>query len=60
MKKNIVFIALGIVLMVFSIYNFTFEIDNKGHYFVNGIICGVGLSVIVVQLLRIKKLRTPK
>lgn len=60
MKKNIVYIVLGTALMVFAIYNFTFEIDNKGHYFVNGIICGVGLSVIVVQLIKIKKIKTPK
>lgn len=60
MKKNLIFIGLGILLMAFSINNYTFEIDNKGHYFVNGIICGVGLSVIVVQWIRIKRKKTLK
>lgn len=59
-KKNLIFIGLGIILMGFAIINFTFEIDNKGHYFVNGIICGVGLSITVLQILRIRKGQTGK
>lgn len=60
MKKNLIFIGLAVVLMIFSINNFMFEIDNKAHYFVNGIICGVAASVIVVQALKIKKNKTQK
>lgn len=57
MKKNKIYIVLGIALAALTINNFTLEIDNKGHYFVNGIICGVGLSVVVVQLLRLRKMK---
>lgn len=55
MKKNLLFIGLGVVLMAVSFYNFTFKIDNKGHYFGNGIICGIGLSILVVQFLKRRK-----
>ncbi len=53
--KNKILIGLGVVLAVFAIYNFSLDINSKGHYFVNGIICGVGLSMIAVQLLKLRK-----
>ncbi len=53
--KNKILIGLGVVLAVFAIYNFSLDINSKGHYFVNGIICGVGLSMIAVQLLKLRQ-----
>lgn len=60
MKKTYIYLAVGLILALFAINNFRFEVDSKAHYFVNGIICGVGLSVAVVQLLKLKKSKSPK
>jgi len=60
MKKTYIYLGLGLLMALFAINNFRYEIDNKGHYFVNGIICGIGLSVMVVQLLKLRKPKTPK
>lgn len=60
MKKIYIYLALGLLMSLFGINNFRYEIDSKAHYFVNGIICGVGLSVVVVQLLKLRKPKTPK
>lgn len=49
------YLVLGIALSAFAINNFTFDIDNKAHYFANGILCGVGFCLIVAQLLKAKK-----
>lgn len=57
MKRKLIFMTIGIALAGFAINNFTLEIDNKGHYFVNGIICGVGLSIVITQVLKIIKTR---
>lgn len=55
MKSNYKLIGLSMILIAFAIRNFTLDIDNKGHYFGNGILCGVGISLLVVQLLKIRK-----
>ncbi|MBS1747103.1 MAG: hypothetical protein JST21_13110 [Bacteroidetes bacterium] len=55
MKKKYLLSALSIFFIAFTIRNFTLDVDNKGHYFGNGILCGIGLSLLVVQLLKIKK-----
>lgn len=60
MKKTYIYLVLGLVMTLFSLNNFRFEIDNKGHYFVNGIICGVGLSVMVVQIIRLRRQKSAK
>lgn len=58
MKKTYLLIGTGVILIALSVFNFTLKIDNKGHYFGNGVICGIGLSVIVVQILKLKKLKS--
>lgn len=57
MKKTYVFIAIGIILIAASLLNFTMDIDNRGHYFGNGVLCGIGLSVVVTQIIKRGKLR---
>ncbi|MBN9349825.1 MAG: hypothetical protein J0H55_03995 [Chitinophagaceae bacterium] len=57
MKKTYVWIGIGIILIVAAIFNLNMDINNKGHYFGNGIVCGIGLSVIVTQILKIRKLK---
>lgn len=37
----------------FSINNLTLDIDNRGHYIGNGILCGIGISIFVTQMLRL-------
>ncbi|MBW7839544.1 MAG: hypothetical protein H3C36_07885 [Chitinophagaceae bacterium] len=55
MKRTYVLIAVGLVLIAAAIFNFTLNIENKGHYFGNGVVCGIGISVIVVQILKMRK-----
>ncbi|MBS1630935.1 MAG: hypothetical protein KF825_08355 [Ferruginibacter sp.] len=55
MKKNILLLGLSVIFIAFAIRNFSLDIDNNGHYFGNGILCGIGISLLVVQLLNIKK-----
>lgn len=55
MKNNYLSLGLSILLIAFTIRNFNLDVDNKGHYFGNGILCGIGISLLVVQLLNIKK-----
>ncbi|HRN72393.1 MAG TPA: hypothetical protein PLM81_04645 [Ginsengibacter sp.] len=55
MKRTYVLIAVGLVLIAAAIFNFTLDIENKGHYFGNGVICGIGISVIVAQILKLRK-----
>ncbi len=55
MKKVYLLIILGILLIAASIFNFTLKVENNGHYFGNGILCGIGLSVIVMQIKKPRK-----
>lgn len=55
MKKNYLSLGLSMLIIAYAIRNFSLNIDNKGHYFGNGILCGIGISLLVVQLLNIKK-----
>ncbi|GAB1396300.1 MAG TPA: hypothetical protein PKN57_03385 [Saprospiraceae bacterium] len=48
MKKHYLF--LSVVLIAMSLFNLTLDIDSRGHYFGNGIVCGLGLSMLVIQL----------
>lgn len=57
MKKTYLFIAISIILISAALFNFNMTIDNKGHYFGNGIVCGIGLSILVTQFLKFKKLK---
>lgn len=55
MKKTYVWIAIGIILIIVAIFNLNLNIDNKGHYFGNGIVCGIGLSIAATQLLKFRR-----
>ena len=55
MKRTYLLIAVGLLLIAAAIFNFTLNIENKGHYFGNGVICGIGISVIVAQILKLRK-----
>lgn len=57
MKRTYLFIAIGIILVAVSLFNLTLDIANKGHYFGNGVICGIGLSTIVIQISKLRKLK---
>jgi len=57
MKKNYLFIGIGLLLIVIALFDFSLKVDNKGHYFVNGILCGIGSSMMVVHFLKLKKLK---
>lgn len=60
MKNNYLSLGLSMLFIAFTIRNFSLNIDNKGHYFANGILCGIGISLLVVQLLKFKKNKTDK
>ncbi|HQP76746.1 MAG TPA: hypothetical protein PL069_05015 [Saprospiraceae bacterium] len=53
MKKNYLFIGISVLIIAFSINNLTLDIDNRGHYIGNGILCGIGISIFVTQMLRL-------
>ncbi len=53
MKKHYLF--LSVVLIAMSLFNLTLDIDSRGHYFGNGIVCGLGLSMLVNQLKKWKQ-----
>lgn len=57
MKRTYLLIGVGLILIAVSLFNFSMDVDNKGHYFGNGLICGIGLSTIVTQVLKLRKLK---
>lgn len=60
MKSKYLLIGLSILLIAFAIRNFSLDIDSRGHYFGNGILCGIGISLLVVQLLKLRKIQKDK
>ncbi|HOZ84011.1 MAG TPA: hypothetical protein PK191_00890 [Niabella sp.] len=55
MKKHFLLIGVGLFLIILTVYDFTLKVDNKAHYYVNGIICGIGLCMVVSQFLKLRK-----
>ncbi|MBS1950780.1 MAG: hypothetical protein OJF59_001741 [Cytophagales bacterium] len=55
MKKTYLLITTGLLVMAVTLWNFNMTINNKGHYFVNGILCGIGISLIASQILILKR-----
>ncbi|MCO6496197.1 MAG: hypothetical protein J5I50_00905 [Chitinophagaceae bacterium] len=55
MKRTTLLIAVGILMMIAALVNFNLDIDNKGHFFGNGVIFGIGISLIVAQILKMRK-----
>lgn len=49
--------GIGFALCVLALFNFTLTIDSKGHYFGNGIVFGIGLSILVRQAMQLAKAR---
>lgn len=39
-------LGLGIALCAVSLFNFMLTIESKGHYFANGVLLGIGLSIL--------------
>lgn len=57
MKRTYLLIVLGIVLIAIALFDTSLKIENKGHYFGNGVIAGIGISVLIVQILKIRRAR---
>jgi hypothetical protein len=55
MKRGYTIIAFGVLLIILSLFNISLNIDSKGHYFGNGVMCGIGLSLIIFQVKQLKK-----
>lgn len=49
MKRKWLPIGIGIAMCALSLFNFTLSIDSKGHYFGNGIVFGIGLSILALE-----------
>ncbi|HMN04260.1 MAG TPA: hypothetical protein PKD45_00920 [Flavobacteriales bacterium] len=50
MKHKWLPIGIGAALCILSLFNFTLAIDSKGHYFGNGIVFGIGVSIMVRKI----------
>lgn len=48
MKRKWLPIGIGIAMCALALFNFTLPIDNKGHYFGNGVVFGIGLSILAL------------
>lgn len=55
MKKKSILVGIGGLLTAIGAGNATLKIDNKIHYFSNGILSGIGLSIIAHQLTESKR-----
>ena len=55
MKKKSILIGIGGLLTAIGAGSATLKIDNKNHYYSNGILSGIGLSIIAYQLAKLKK-----
>lgn len=60
MNRNYLLIIIGVLLIVASLISFNLNVDNKSHYFGNGIACGIGLSVLFTQISILRKTRRNK
>lgn len=58
MKSKKTKIIVGIVLIAIGGFNSTLDVGIRWHYFANGIIFGVGLSVLVLGLRAKKKIKS--
>lgn len=55
MKKTYFFILLGLAMMAGGLFGLTLKIDVHMHYFGNGVIFGVGLSILINSIIRLKR-----
>lgn len=55
MKRNYIFLLIGILLIAVGFFSYNMDVDSKTHYFINGIWVGLGISFIVAQIPKLRK-----
>lgn len=55
MKKEIIQLLIGLVMMVAAVYNANLDISNTWHYFSNGVVFGLGFSLVFVRVKQMLK-----
>ncbi|HRP90105.1 MAG TPA: hypothetical protein PKX92_08700 [Edaphocola sp.] len=52
MKNKTTIYIISILMIIVSLFNLTLDIEQKGHYFGNGIICGIGATLLILEFLK--------
>lgn len=55
MKKKVIKICIGVILMSAGLFNATLHINNTWHYFSNGVVFGLGLALVISTSLLFRK-----
>ena len=55
MKKSYLIIGICIALLAVTAFNSQLNIDNKMHYFGNGIVFGIALVILIRQIFKRNK-----
>lgn len=50
-------IVISVLMIIVSLINLTLNIESKGHYFGNGVVFGIGLTVLFNQIIKIRQLK---
>ncbi len=51
MNKRLIIIVIGILMMIAGLVGATMKVNTTWHYFGNGAVFGIGISLLVMGLL---------